>query len=137
MIPYTSRVALALITVATLGATPAFAWHATNSHTVNPLTPTSFEVIGRGGISSVDYWCAAGDYARRVLDVPIDQRIYVSRARGRAETENARSAVQFSLDPPASLPQGTPFLLTVTRVGDSLSAWGAWNYCVPQKGRAG
>lgn len=120
-----------------IGTTPSLAWRATNSHAVNPLSDTSFEVVGRGGISSTDYWCAAGDYARRVLGVPVDQRIYVSRARGPSQTENAKSAVQFSIVPPGSVPQQQNFLLTVTRVGDSLSAWGAWNYCVPQKGRAG
>lgn len=118
-------------------ATPSMAWRATNSHNVNPLSPTSFEVIGRGGISSTDYWCAAGDYARRELGAPLDQRIYISRARGQAETENAKSAVQFSLEPPAGADLKPRFLLTVTRIGDNLSTSGAWNYCIPQTGRSG
>lgn len=130
------RILVAAGVIATV-ATPTVAWRATNSHAVNALSPTSFEVIGRGGISSSDYWCAAGDYARRALGAPLDQRIYVSRARGRSETEHAKSAVQFSLEPPAGADLKPRFLLTVTRVGDNLSAWGAWNYCVPQTGRAG
>lgn len=136
----TSRHGLGLLAVASaimIAATPSLAWRATNSHTVNPLSPTAFEVIGRGGISSVDYWCAAGDYARRVLDAPLHQRIYISRPRGHAETENAKSAVQFSLDPPADADLKPGLLLTVTRPGDNLSAWGAWNLCVPQTGQAG
>ena len=78
---------------------PAQAWIAFNRQTVTPLTAQSFEVLGQSGSSSVDYWCAAGDYARRVLDAPLGQRIYVTRARGPAETANRRSAVQFSPHP--------------------------------------
>ncbi|MEP3329456.1 hypothetical protein [Sedimentitalea sp.] len=133
----TRYLAFSMILAVVHSATPASAWRATNSHVVNPLSATSFEVIGRGGISSTEYWCAAGDYARRVLGVPIEQRIYISRPRGRSETENAKSAVQFSLDPPANADLKPGLLLTVTRTGDNLSAWGAWNYCVPQMGRAG
>ncbi|MEY8829006.1 hypothetical protein AB9K34_11420 [Sedimentitalea sp. XS_ASV28] len=135
----TIRCTLQVLATAALmagAATPSMAWRAINSHTVNPLSPVSFEVIGRGGISSVSYWCAAGDYARRVLDAPLGQRIYISRPRDHAQTENAKSAVQFSLDPPANANLNPGFLLTVTRLGDNLSASAAWNLCIPQSGRA-
>lgn len=117
-------------------AVPSYAWNAINSHTVNPLSDTSYEVIGRGGISSNDYWCAAGDFAFRVLGAGSGQRIYVSRERGSAETENAKSAVQFSLEQP-DVPSKPTLLLTVTRIGDSLSIASARGYCISQRGRAG
>ncbi|MDU9003504.1 hypothetical protein [Sedimentitalea todarodis] len=135
-IPYRACTLVLAGAIAAIAA-PSMAWRATNNHTVNPLSATSFEVIGRGGISSIDYWCAAGDYARRALGAPLDQRIYISRARGEAETENAKSAVQFSLEPPVGSDLRPAFLLTVTRIGDNLSAWAAWNYCLPQTGAEG
>lgn len=106
------------------------AWTAGNSQTVTPLTDRSFEVLGQAGSANVDYWCAAGDFARRVLRVPNAQRLYVSRGRARAATANRKSAVQFSLDPPPDGDTAWHLLLSVTRVGENLTAGAAWRYCL-------
>lgn len=111
----------------------AAAWVAGNSQHVNPVSPDVFEVVGRAGSSNVDYWCAAGDYARRVLDAPLHQRIYLVRGRAHAETENRKSAVQFSLLQPVDADTRTGLLLSATRVGENLSAAMAFNYCLQRK----
>ncbi len=104
-------------------------WTARNSQTVVPLSDRSFEVLGQAGSGNTDYWCAAGEYARRVLGVANAQRLYVSRGRAEAETANRKSAVQFSLDPPPNGDTSWRLLLSVTRVGENLSAIEASNYC--------
>ena len=75
---------------AVLGLLPlaSGAWQADNLLTVNPLPNGVFEVIGRPGSAGSDYWCAAGDYALRVLGASGTQRIYITRGRGTPETSD-------------------------------------------------
>lgn len=49
-----------------------------------------------------DYWCAVGDYLRRVQNTPWDQDIYVVRGLGPGQVTNSRDAVLFTLDPDAA-----------------------------------
>lgn len=121
------RLSLAVLAV----LTPAWAgaWRAENRLEVNPISEAVFEVIGRPGSGGPDYWCAAGDYAFRVLGAASNARVYLVRGRAGAVTSNRRSAVHFSLTPPSN-PEGENGLsLSVTRVGENLSIASAQNYC--------
>lgn len=109
---------------------PSAAWTAMNSQRVYGLSATSFEVVGRSGSTNTDYWCAAGDYARRVLDVPVSQRIYIQSGLAAAETQDRKSAVQFTLQPPADADLRPGFLVSIRRVGENMSMSGAWSYCL-------
>ncbi len=109
------------------------AWTAWNSLQVNPVRDSAFEVLGQSGSANVDFWCAAGDYARRVLAAPLGQRIYVVRGRAEAETGNRRSAVQFSLQAPEQVVDKPIGLLSVTRVGENISAAMAFDYCLKNR----
>ena len=107
----------------------ANAFIAENRHHVNPLPGGAFEVIGEPGSGGAAYWCAAGDYATRVLGAGGTQRIYISRGRGRPETSNRRSAVQFSMTPPAGADTSRSLTLQVDRAGDNLGVAFARRYC--------
>ncbi len=48
-------------------ALPASAFVATNRYVVKDVGGGRFEVQSRGGLSDANAWCAAGDYAGRVL----------------------------------------------------------------------
>lgn len=124
-----------LITAALLVGAPAWAsaWQAENYLRVNPVTDGVFEVVGRSGSGGVEYWCAAGDYARRVLNSSATQRIYIVRGQGPSITTDRKSAVQFSLTAPAGSYTDPELVLSVTRVGENLNAASARNYCLDRK----
>lgn len=113
------------------------AWTAWNNLRVNPVRDAVFEVVGQSGSANVDYWCAAGDYARRVLSLPLGQRIYIVRGRAEVQTTDRKSAVQFSVQAPANVKNQTIGLLSVTRVGENISAAMAFDYCLTNKAPGG
>ena len=112
-------------------ALPAQAYRALNWLQVNPVREGVFEVVGQPGSGPAQYWCAAGDFARQVLGVAANQRIYIARGRGPSETTNRRSAVQFSLTPPPGADTTPGLSLSVTRPGENLRAAAARFYCEP------
>jgi hypothetical protein len=123
-----------LAALAVLLPTAGLAWQADNRLEVTPLPErAAFEVIGRPGSAGPDYWCAAGDYALRVMGAPGNARIYIVRGRGTPETSERLSSVQFSLNQPAGDTQPNPPFLSMKRVGDNLSVSFARNYCVDKK----
>ena len=67
---------LSLLLAAGLAATPALAFQSQNNFTVRQLDNTSFEVLSRGGLSSTDAWCAAGDFVIRALGLPRNTPIW-------------------------------------------------------------
>ena len=121
------RIALAVF-LATI-PTWASAWWAWNRHEVFPVSESVYEVVGRVGTSASDYWCAAGDFAQRVMGVPSAQRIYIWREVSGSVTRPGRKAVQFSLSPPPGADTSTPISLSVKRAGDNLARHSAVAYC--------
>lgn len=126
-----------LFILALMGAMPqmAMAFRAPNNNVVNPVSDSVFEVVGRVGTSAADFWCGAGDYARRVIGVGPGQRIYVVRELGPSETSNRRSAVQFSLTSPEGADTRSRLILSVKHKGDNIGAAMAQNYCLNHKVR--
>jgi hypothetical protein len=123
-----SKIAACLVTILALTG-PAGAYIALNQLRVNPVDQTSFEVLARGPTSNGDYWCAASDYAFRILGAPTTASIYITRGRGKAITANRRSAVIFSTDPPPDGPAPPSYSLSVTTIGENLSVAQARFYC--------
>lgn len=113
----------------------AHAWLADNLHVVNMVSETEFEVVGRSGSGGPEFWCAAGDFARRVLGASATQRIYLVRGPAPATTRNWNRAVLFSLVPPQDADLRTGFVLSVTRVGDNVGTAAALQYCSDNKVR--
>ena len=120
---------------ALLAALPGMglAWQAENRHFVNPISDTVFEVVGRSGSGGPEFWCAAGDYARRAIGVAATQRIYVVRGPAPAITRNWNRAVLFSFIQPQDTDLQPGYTLSVTRVGENLIAASAQAYCWDNK----
>ena len=108
----------------------AGAWEAENRLTVNPVKDGVFEVVGRPGSAGAEFWCAAGDYALRVLDAGADAPVYIVRARGTPVTSDRKSGVQFSLSAPTRATPASSLFLSMRNVGDSLNVAFARSYCV-------
>ncbi len=124
------RTITALLSAATLlSATGASAFTASNRMRVNPVSASVFEVVPRGAARTTDYWCAAAEYLLYTGVSKATQRIYVVRAMGPAETANRRSAVQFSITPPAGVDTTPGYTLSVKRVGENLNAASARSHC--------
>ncbi|MBE1285692.1 MAG: hypothetical protein GJ676_20440 [Rhodobacteraceae bacterium] len=120
-----------LITAAVLGILPglAFGFQAWNRHDVNAVQGGVFEVVSEVGSAPIDYWCAAGDYAIRVLRTSAVQRVYIWQPIGPAVTRQGRKGVQFSLTPPPGADTSTSYSVGVKRAGDNMRASSAQNYC--------
>lgn len=125
-----------LITAAVLAcstAVPAAAdsFLANRGVRVLPVNDLVYEVVpGRSG-GTWDYWCAAAQYARRVLGANWTDRFYVVRGRDVSVTTGRRSSVQFTLYPEqAGVPPKTGWLSLGFRPGESLSVQQGYGYCV-------
>ncbi|MCB1364962.1 MAG: hypothetical protein KDK02_12630 [Rhodobacteraceae bacterium] len=112
-----------------LAPVPAPAWWAWNRHEVLPLGGGIYEVIGEPGSGAQDFWCAIGDYGIARLGLPAVQRIYTWRGIGPSAARPGRKAMQFALAPPEGADTSTPLTLSLTRVGDNLTAAAARQYC--------
>ena len=108
----------------------AGAWTATNYLKVAPVSETVFEVVGQPGSAGQEYWCAAGDYAQRVLKVKVVQRIYIVRGPAPAQTANWDYAVLFSLIPPVDEDTRPRLTLSVKQVGSNITSALAQQYCL-------
>lgn len=85
---------LVLLT-ALAAAQPALAFRAENGLTVEPVNATTFYVPWRGKSGAPHFWCAAGDYVIRALNLPTSTDIYRYDAPVRKQGEGIR----FGLDP--------------------------------------
>jgi len=111
--------------------TSALAFRAINTLDVNRVDKNVFEVVGRPGVIKDDYWCGAGDYLRRELQLPWKTKIYVVSGIGRGVTTGARSAVQFTLNPEAVgiTPYEASWVGDVLTVGYARSVTAAFHHC--------
>ncbi|MVO16241.1 hypothetical protein [Parasedimentitalea huanghaiensis] len=111
--------------------TAALAFRAINTLDVNRVDANIFEVIGRPAAIKDDYWCGAGDYLRRELQLPWNTKIYVVSGIGRSVTTGARSAVQFTLNPDALgiEPYEKSWVSDVLTVGYGRSVTAAFHHC--------
>lgn len=98
------RPILTAILAATL-ATPASAYTAINGLTVRPA-PGGFEVISGVGSGPRQFWCAAGEYARRVERSGTGRRIFITGPLGPSKTAPGRNSVIFTTTPGAALANG-------------------------------
>ena len=83
-------------------ASPAMAFTASNGSKVQSTGPGTFTVPYQGIAAPTAFWCAAGDYATRVLGLPASARIY----RASTAPRGAGQAVDFSLAPVPGIKTG-------------------------------
>jgi hypothetical protein len=109
--------ALALVAILATLASPAAAFRATNGFTVQSTGPQTFTVNFRTTRNENAYWCAAGEFVTRALDMPSKTRIY----RASPQPRRAGQGISFTLDPAAAAPGAG--LSTLSAGGDgSVSA---------------
>ncbi|MEO1733976.1 MAG: hypothetical protein AAFR45_10170 [Pseudomonadota bacterium] len=127
------RIKNVIVLLAALAAVPSsgFTFQAENTLEVNQVNADVFEVVGRPGVMSNDYWCGAGDYVRRSLNMPWNTRIYISRELGKSDTTGKRSAVQFTMSPEkvGVTPWEGNWVSNILTLGYSMSATGAYGEC--------
>ncbi len=87
------------LTVAALLATPAQAFVATYPFTVESTGPQEFTVAFATSRYEIGYWCAAGEFVTRELDLPNKTRIY----RVTPIPRRVGEGIVFTLDPAAGL----------------------------------
>lgn len=128
---HTVLAALLCLSAAMSGGRPAVAadYAAWNTMRVraDPERAGRFVVLRRALAGPADYWCAAGDYAVRRLDVPVTGRVYVvGRVTGGVLfTVVASDDVAGGRRPG----EGGKFGLSLTETGFNLRAAHARLYC--------
>ena len=90
----------ASLCVALMIATPALAnsFKAQNRLTVNPISKSVFEVVESRSLGASGSWCAAADYATRVLGASGKADLYLKTPRGPSVTNPGRKGVAYTLD---------------------------------------
>jgi hypothetical protein len=124
-------VAMFALGVMGLSAADASAFTSRDGSRVNPVSTAVFEVVPKAGGLGRNYWCAAGDYAQRVLKAPWESHVFIARGRGPSETTNRRSAVQFTLETSlAGEPEkGLVGSHNDLRRGDNMKVRDAFSFC--------
>ncbi len=84
-----------LFLVPLLAPFPVAAFTAQNGMRVTQIGPTEIAVAHELRRDDSDYWCAAGDFALRVLDKPGKTRIW----RASPKPRKAGEGIVFTLDP--------------------------------------
>lgn len=74
---------------------PAAAFTAQNGMTARQVGPTEIAVDHHARRDDTDYWCAAGDFARRALGQPGETRLW----RATPKPRGAGQGIVFTLDP--------------------------------------
>lgn len=102
---------------------------ASNHMTVAPQPDGSFEVSGNPEIWARDYWCAAGDYARRVLDLPVDARLAVAEPYAKGSRSVAFQPVANADRQFRAVVMG----LSIRSAGTNLSVGEAHGFCADHR----
>ena len=118
-----------LLAAALIVPSQAIAFRSWNQHDVVDVGNGVFEVIARVGNQPLDYWCAAGDYARRVLNARTPDKVYVWRPEGPSTVRATYRAVQFSMSVPPSGVAPPSFSINVKKVGENMAVSFADGYC--------
>lgn len=83
-----------LLVIALIMPMPASAFMAKNGMIARQVGPTEIAVEFHTRRSDTDYWCAAGDFARRALGLPGDTRLW----RATPKPRQAGGGIVFTLD---------------------------------------
>ena len=123
------RSLLTAIGLALLMTAPSHANRAFLTQDVAELDLGVIEVNGRLGDGAADYWCGAGDYARRYLSASGSERLYIWKAIGPSVTAPGKKAVQFAFRAPEGSNTSPGLSLSVKTAGDNMTVSMAAQYC--------
>lgn len=117
------RLGAVLVTVGALVAGPAQAYYALNGFRIEASGADQMVVYPRGGLTYMDGWCAAGDYAIALLNLPPATKIWLISEPPR----KARQTLTFSFSA-----EGAATINGLNVIGDGpqyLTAGAARAYC--------
>ena len=120
---------IVLLLFTCLLSTPVTAqtFRAENGVYVQPAA-NGFDVLGDGGYGARGMWCAAADYALKVLGAVSVDRIYV--AKGRVPGLGQRGPVTFTMDRSDLTPRTVIIVGASLRIaGSNLSVGHAYRFC--------
>ena len=103
---------------------PAFrpVFVARNDLLVYPMPDGTFEVQARAGTAGPQYFCAAGDYAWRRLNVPVAARVVVVRPDGPSSTNPGGRGMVFKVVPQgAATSEDQGWTVSMRRAGENHS----------------
>lgn len=103
---------------------PAFrpVFVARNDLLVYPMPDGTFEVQARAGTAGPQYFCAAGDYAWRRLNVPVASRVVVVRPDGPSTTNPGGRGMVFKVVPQgAATSEDQGWTVSMRRAGENHS----------------
>jgi hypothetical protein len=103
---------------------PAFrpVFVARNDLLVYPMPDGTFEVQARAGTAGPQYFCAAGDYAWRRLNVPVASRVVVVRPDGPSTTNPGGRGMVFKVVPQgAASSEDQGWTVSMRRAGENHS----------------
>lgn len=93
---------------------------ARNDLLVFPMPDGTFEVQARAGTAGPQYFCAAGDYAWRRLNVPVASRVVVVRPDGPSTTNPGGRGMLFKIVPQgAASGEGQGWTVSMRRAGEN------------------
>ncbi len=91
-------------------------------------TAQEFEVLTQAGAGKVEYYCAAGDFAKRRLGASNTDRVVVTRDVGPSQTTANRQAVGFTLASRDAVDTSSSVTLS-TKVGQARSVGHSKSLC--------
>jgi len=121
---------LALATAACNDAPPRpNSFTASNGLQVVQFAPDRFEVLARPGSGAPDFYCAAGEFARRMLDARAADRVVVVEPVGPSRFNPGGRGVTFTVEPQGSVSPDRGFAARVNRVGANYTVAHSVAFC--------
>ena len=117
------RLGAMLASVGILAAGPAQAFYAMNGFRIEAIGADQMQVYPRGGLTYMDGWCAAGDFAIALLNLPPATKIWLISEPPR----HARQTLVFSFSA-----EGAATINGLNVIGEApvyLTAGAARSYC--------
>ncbi len=100
-------------------------YRASNRMVVSPQPDGSLVVSGQAELWAASYWCAVGEYARRVLNLDPTTAIFVA-----SPYQRGIRTVTFGIDSGGATSAGVLVLgESIREAGSSISAGQAFGYC--------
>lgn len=126
------RNSILVVCAAIVIGSPAIAasFKAQNRLLVNSINATDFEVVESRSLGAAGSWCAAADFATRVLNLSGKTDLIVKTPRGPSGTVAGKKAVVYTVDPnQVSAPLSKSVSVSTKVAGMTLPVGHALTFC--------
>ncbi|WP_108263155.1 hypothetical protein [Mangrovicoccus ximenensis] len=126
--------ALALSACSLPPPTPGSSYVTMNGRRVVPLqTPGTFEVIASPGDAGPQYFCAAADYAERMLGARPSDRVVIIRTDGDSQSSPGTRGVSFTVMSREEAPPLDGIYLNPRKLGEATTVANGKQSCMRQQ----